>query len=106
MASVYSTTFLALAGFSGSTSYTVPPGFVALVTFLSAYVDGVDLSSDLFLEGTAGQAVWWSGTLLAANSYHQWDGKFVAQAGESFGLHTTGADTWDVTVSGYLLSAP
>jgi hypothetical protein len=106
MASVYSTTFIAQAGFAGSTSYVVPPGFIALVTNLNAYTDGVDLSSDLFLEGVAGQVVWWSGTLLATSSFHSWEGKFVAQPGQSFGLHTTGFNDWDVTVSGYLLTAP
>lgn len=102
VATIYSTRFLQELGLSGTATYTVPDGFVAVVRDLDAYQDVLP-GGTVFLEGALGQAIW-SETNDAATgkTYQSWRGRQVFQPGETLTVSTD--SPWDVTVCGYLLS--
>jgi hypothetical protein len=105
MADIYSVTFIAAPGVTDSVSYTVPDGFTAVVTGVDLYLNGIP-ATEAFFEGTAGQAVWATGIGETTNTYQSWRGRMAATEGQTFGVHVTNDQAWDVTVSGYLLTNP
>ncbi len=59
---------------------------------------------EFFFEGDLGQTIWWKDWSSGQTSAEHWTGRQVFEAGEAFTVRSTG--NVDVTVSGYLLSAP
>lgn len=105
MAAVYSTRFLQVLGHNGDASYQVPPGKLAIVRDVDAFVAPDNAPGAVYLWGALGQTIWlanWSG--LADDLTQQWRGRQVYLAGENVWIHTTAPA--DVTVSGYLLTTP
>lgn len=101
---IYSTRFIVLHGGSDA-SYTVPEGFVAVVRDVDTYSSSLIGFSQVFLQGSAGQAMWeWSSGVGQA-SYGSWRGRQVIFGLETFSIHVEGV-ACDATVSGYLLTAP
>lgn len=100
---VYSAELAALQNFSGTFTYTVAPGFILVLRDLDASYDGV-AGTEMRLLGSQGQTIdRWHGTITEEGP-HTWRGRQVIGAGQSFRITTT--DGTDVTVSGYLLTAP
>lgn len=105
MANVYSTRFLQEVGLVGAAGYVIPAGFVGVVRDLDAYVAAPLLTStDLFLVGAGGQKLAWWTTDADTTTTPEWRGRQVFAAGETVTVVSTGSV--DVTVSGYLLTAP
>lgn len=108
MASIYSTRFIQASGLSSSTSYLVPTGFVAIVRDLDAYCDATLGFATLFLHGALGQAIAWHHWDATTEDQFAWRGRQVYYSGEDIEVAVaTGIGVAiDVTVSGYLLTAP
>lgn len=101
--SVYSSELAALRNFSGTFTYTVSSGFILVLRDLDASYDGVT-GVEIRLLGSAGQTIWRAHGDVAHEGPFQWRGRQVILGGQSFQITTT--DGADVTVSGYLLTAP
>jgi hypothetical protein len=106
MADVYSTRFISAVGLTGTSSYTVPNGFVAIIRDLDAYANPIGVVS-LYLHGASGEALWWNSWDALVAAYASFRGRQVIFAGETFNVEAdvTLLDSVDVAVSGYLLSA-
>lgn len=101
---VYSVKFFELQGLLGFVSYTVPPGYVAVVRDLDAYASAGAAAQNLYLIGNVLQTIWWHNWTGLSIATAQWRGRQVFVAGEQFHLNSDAGV--DVTVSGYLLSTP
>ena len=105
MASVYSTRFIEVSSLTPSAAYTVPAGFVAVVRDLDAVSQGSVAVAELVMVGAAGQAIYLAFAPISTSMWFGWRGRQVLLAGET--LHVDVANgPWDVSVSGYLLTAP
>lgn len=109
MAGIYSTAFLKSHGGAGG-SYTVPDGFVAVIRSITA-VNTMFLTIpepfSVYLGDSSCTIVEWTLSNLLPTSPGQsvnWQGRVVVEAHDTINV-TNGPDV-DVTVSGYLLSAP
>lgn len=101
---LYSTRFFAIHDLSGPASYTVPDGLVAVVRDLDAFW-GIDTEGNkLIMVGSAGQVIYQASWDIGSSGSRQWTGRQVLYAGETLQLDTE--DVTDVSVSGYLLTAP
>jgi hypothetical protein len=101
---VYSELLVAELGLTGTATFTVPAGFRCVLRDLDAYNGGTFTSDTIFLHGQLGQAIWYGQTSSSEGSYHSWRGRQVIDQGLTFAVAVSG--TWDVTVSGYLLTLP
>lgn len=108
MANIYSVRFIAVKGLTGTSSYTVPAGMVAIVRDVDTFIGTPTGVNALFLHGEHGQAMWWTSATIGQSQYASWRGRQVVEAGLTFDVQASvGAlDAYDVTVSGYLLDAP
>ena len=104
MGNVYSTAFLESQGLSGSVSFVVAPGKVAVLRDLDVFVPSGGSGAGVFLIGSAGQTIWAENTIGGAFAWMHWRGRQVVEAGGTVTVTTTGPA--DVTLSGYLLDAP
>ena len=101
---VYSTVFAALAGFTGVDTSVVPLGYVAVLRDLDATV-GISAGMLITLTGTNGQIIWaWEPGVTTGKVSNQWRGRQVVGPAGTFSI-TTNAPA-DVTLSGWLLTAP
>jgi hypothetical protein len=107
MAVIYSTRFLSGKGGNGSFPYVVPTGYVVVLRDVDVYADVVG-ASQFFLQGDAGQAIWWNKWDPGDAGYGSWRGRQIMYAGETFTANCDAAplDGIDYAVSGYLLTAP
>jgi hypothetical protein len=104
MAALYSVRFFGIQGLNGVASYTVPAGYRAVVRDLDVYCDNSGAGGTFFFKGPASQTIWHLSLAATATTDGQWRGRQVFNTGETF---LVDADTnSDVTVSGYLLTAP
>lgn len=104
MASVYSTRFAAVQGLNGTLDLVFPAGFIVVLRDLDVY-NGSGGVASVFLRGNAGQAIYvhrWE--VGDGASHEQWRGRQVLTPPE--GASITCSLAMDVTLSGYLLSAP
>jgi hypothetical protein len=100
---VYSARFIAVQGLVGTETYTVPPGYVAVVRQVNLYNGGGISVTTAIWHGSVGQTLaLWASSLTASDAFFV--GAQVFYAGETFDITTNGA--WDATVSGYLLTTP
>lgn len=106
MSSIYSTQIFAQAGVTTDQSFDVPTGLVYILRDLDAYNGGGAGSAEVFLVGSDGQAIaWFRQTPGSDASTFEWRGRQVLEEGQSFGFHVA-SGTWDLTLSGYVLSSP
>jgi len=101
---IYSTRFLAEAGFTGSAAFLVPAGYVAVVRDIDSVVytgAGATIQA-----GIGGSAVFWAVTegVVAVTATNSWRGRVVLNAGEQLVVSTDAAV--DFVASGYLLTSP
>lgn len=101
---IYSTSLIQAQGLVGSRDYTVQPGFLLVVRDVSAYNGGGVVSTNLFVKVAGAQTFVYFQTVPGGGgaAFH-WDGRVVLGPGQTLEANTNGA--WDVTVSGYLLTA-
>jgi hypothetical protein len=105
MARVYSTCFIAQQGLGTTITYTVPPGFIAIVRDLDSYNSTFTNSTIRFIDAQTGGTIWVAVNNALATDYESWRGRQVFETGQQFTVSVTG-DPWDVRVSGYLLDTP
>lgn len=103
---VYSSAFFAEPGFSGSATYTVSLGFVAVIRDVDVcWIFGLT-GAEFQLKGNAGQVIWLANFPILGDDQDQWQGwrgRHVVAPGDSFTIESDSAV--DVSVSGYLLGA-
>lgn len=105
MATLYSTRFIQAQALAFSAVYNVPAGFIAVIRDCSVYNNSGAASASVFLEGALGQTIFFAGNGIGTQASHQWTGRQVVEAGETITV-AVGSGTWDVSVSGYLLTSP
>jgi|SRR5215469_8484987 len=102
--SLYSTQFYK-GPVGGSTSmplYTVPAGNVVVLRDLELFLSSAGLFN-LQLVGSGASAIVWYISGASANSWHQWQGRTVAHAGDTIQAFCDGSGSL-LLVSGYLLT--
>jgi hypothetical protein len=105
VAQVYSTAFLEAQGETGSLVYTVPPAMIIVVRQISVFWGNQAVAPGGRVLGGAGQAFWsWAGAVFAPNNA-QWVGRHVITAGHTLTVTVDNGNS-DISVSGYLLTAP
>jgi hypothetical protein len=105
MAAVYSARLIYEAGLSSSAAFTCPDGMVMVVRDIDVFV-GAELALPSIQATEASDGTFWIavGTIGEASSF-QWQGRQVFPAGSTLVMIAENG-TWDVRVSGYLLTAP
>ena len=101
---VYSTRFIAVAGFTGSAAFAVPAGYVAVVRDIDVTVfTGAGATIEA---GIGGSAVFWGYTfgVVPILAWQSWRGRIVLNAGEQLVLQSDASA--DMVASCYLLSLP
>jgi hypothetical protein len=106
-APVYSTRFIQAHGLSGTAAYSVPNGYVAIVRDVDSFIGTPAGLNSLYLHGALGQAIWWTEATVGQSQYASWRGRQVYFEGEDIEVEADVGitDGYDVTVSGYLLTA-
>jgi hypothetical protein len=104
MSSVYSTRFYEGKNVTSGTIVTVPAGYIAIVRDIDAFFGGGIEGGALNVIGTLGQTFAWFPFTGLTSAAFTWRGRQVFSAGESVRF-VSGAGV-DLTVSGYLLTAP
>jgi hypothetical protein len=101
MPNPYSVRFLnGLQPAGAGTPYTVPAGYVAIVSSISISTGGTGpIGAQLYI----GASPCYQIGSLAANSFAQWNGHQVANPGENITSYCTGGTAYFL-VSGYLLT--
>jgi hypothetical protein len=102
----YSTTFIASHGLTGTSSYTVPVGYVAIVGHIVAY-GSVTAAASVTVRGPAGEAIYYFSLGINGQGIDYRETRVVYSAGQQIqAVANVGpVDAMDVTVSGYLLAA-
>jgi hypothetical protein len=105
---VYSTRFIQQHGLSGSASFAVPSGYVAVVRDVDTFIGTPVGANTLYFHGALGQAIWFTEGTIGQSQYASWRGRQVFEPGETFDVQADVGvlDAYDVTVSGYLLALP
>ena len=105
VSTVYTTRFVAAAGLTSSLIFSVPTGFVAVVTHADVYQGSALTSHSLFLKSFS--ANWAFGAWVnegGGNAFTGfWNGRCAFNPGEQFGFESDGS-AWDVQATGYLLT--
>jgi hypothetical protein len=103
---VYTVTFLAEKGLTGSASYTTPPGFVAVVRDIQAY-GSVTAAGSITVEGPVGEAIYFYDWPINGQAVDYRTVRVAYTAGQTItAVARVGpVDAVDVTVTGYLLTA-
>lgn len=104
---MYSTNFVAVAGLVGLEPLTVPAGEVWILRDLDAYATGVISVpfTILWLHGVNGQAIAYHQWLAGVQETFEWRGRQVLSPGTTWDVRSDNGAV-DVTVSGYVLTAP
>jgi hypothetical protein len=101
---VYSTRFIAVATATGSYTYTVPAGYVAIVKCADV-VTTTTSSSGFILQINNVTAIWYmDGSEWSAQVHSQWTGHQVVNPGEVLDVYLPSSAYF--CCSGYLLSLP
>jgi hypothetical protein len=101
----YSTSFIVFPGLTSTLSFTVPPGFRAVIRDVAVF-HGIQIPPvEVIFSGQFGTKFWHvldngSGPFSA-----HWEGRVVVEAGNDITAAVVAGNA-DVTVSGYLLSLP
>jgi hypothetical protein len=102
---VYSTQFIVAVGLTGTSSFACPSGFRMIVRDVDCYSDSVASAGDLFVRNPAGGTIFWQHVGVGVQQIGQWRGRQVFDPGDVLAVVATGT-SWDVMVSGYLLTLP
>lgn len=86
--------------------YTVPVGYLAIARDLDAFQGVTILPDTIYFIGSVGQVIWRNTAIISQDQYGSWRGRQVFNAGESFAVHSDRSFPFDITISGYLLTAP
>lgn len=106
MADVYSTELLEARGLTGSISATAAVDQVWVLRCFDAYNGGGASSVEVFLEGELGQTIFWAQNVALTGAGHfQWQGRHVINPLHNVTINAA-SGTWDVSLMGYVLSAP
>jgi hypothetical protein len=105
MASVYSTCFIAEQGLNGVVTYTVPPGYIAVVVNIDIYCSVLLPAVVRFQDGITGQTIYFFDFSAVSNEWTQWQGREVFETGGQIQMSST-SNPSDVRVNGYLLTTP
>lgn len=105
-APVYSTLFIAADGFTISTGYVVPAGFVAVVRDCTIYIDGSLANTAADVRDLATGAFVFYHLMSTQNDYAHWVGHQVFPAGAEIHASSAGPNSAAIRVSGYLLTLP
>jgi hypothetical protein len=101
----YSHNFVTAKGLSGSTSFLVPSSHIAVVKCCTAFIDNSLFQARVWFENGTHDCTFTSfGVSTGVVEAFLWFGSFVIPEGETILVRTEG-NPWDVTVSGYLLTA-
>lgn len=101
--SPFSVRFIDRVGLTSTASYTVPPGYRAVVRDLDVY-QGITVSTNkVTFQGRLTQTIWEQHGGGDNDTYGSWRGRQVFYAGETFAIVSNDGFEWDVTLSGYLL---
>ena len=106
LSAVYTVTFLAERGLTGSATYTVPQGFVAVVRDIQAY-GSVTAAGSITVEGPVGEAIYFYDWPINGQAVDYRTIRVAYTAGQTItAVARVGPiDAIDVTVTGYLLKA-
>lgn len=106
LSTVYTTTFLAEKGLTGTVDYTVPAGFVAVVRDVQAYAS-VTAAASITVRGPAGEAIYFFNWPINGQAVDYRTIRVAYTAGQKIeAVANVGpVDAVDVTVTGYLLAA-
>ena len=106
LSKVYTTTFLAEKGLTGTAVYTVPAGFVAVVRDIQSYAS-VTAAASITVRGPAGEAVYFFNWPINGQDKDYRTIRVAYTAGQEIqAVANVGpVDAVDVTVTGYLLAA-
>ena len=100
---LYSTNLLALRDFSGNEAVPAPPGTVLVIRDIDVYYGGL-LAPQFNASGDAGQVFASNTWAPASPGLYSWRGRYVTRPS---GLISVFAEFgMDISVSGYVLSAP
>lgn len=97
---VYSTKFVERLSFTGNAPYTVPAGYRAVVRDFALVTDVGPC--EFYLYGALGQSIYYLAG-VAANQWSNWTGRYVANAGETFGVQVPTGKA-DFALCGFLLA--
>lgn len=102
MGSVYTRTFISVTGISGASSYTVPPGTVAIVAAADFYA-GVSVLGTVarLIDNQTGGSFFFDQTTPESAGYMSWRGRQAFIEGESFAVASENGPL-DARVTGYL----
>lgn len=104
---IYSTNFVSAVGLVGALTVPNPGPNVYVLRDMDVYATGV-LSAPftvVWLHGVNGQAIWYRQWQPGAQEWDGWRGRQVIEPGTSFDVRADNGPV-DVTVSGYVLTAP
>jgi hypothetical protein len=103
---VYSTRFIASNTIGGTTNYTVPAGYRAVVRSITAVNNGSHETYAFVTIAGIGVALWLDDT-IASQGFSYWNGRHVINTGEELSTSNGATDGGvAVMVSGYLLELP
>lgn len=111
---VYSIRFIAATVNPGSTyTYTVPPGYRAIVREVTGRLINDDTTQNQtvscyigLLDGITFPIIENWEAAAGASGSTPWEGRAIAEAGETIYIENVNAALWTGTVSGYLLALP
>lgn len=103
---VYSTRFLRISGEGyQSATYTVPAGSVAIVTDVTAFLDGAaGANCECYIEAPSSWLLY-AVTAAAGTAAPHWSGRVVLNAGEVLAADVDASAVASLLASGYILSA-
>lgn len=103
---VYSTDFLDLHASELGIGYTVPDGYKAIVRDIDVFFTALAVIN-LNIIGPSGGTFAYFSYIPTEAAFQSWRGRQVFNAGDTFGVTgTVDAGSFDIRVSGYLLTAP
>jgi hypothetical protein len=105
MSAPFSHNFITRKGLSGTETFLVPASRTAVVKCCTAFIDNSLFQARVFFENGTHDCTFTSfGVSTGVVEAFLWFGSFVIPEGETLLVRATG-NPWDVTVSGYLLTA-
>jgi hypothetical protein len=106
---VYSRNLIAVHAFAGTLNFVVPTDEVHILRDADFYINTIVPTASAFLvDGITGGAFFHAGVTAAdigSPTWVGWRGRQVFGPGTTYTLEVAG-DTWDIRVSGYVLTYP
>jgi hypothetical protein len=108
VADVYSQRLFEVHGLAGGATltFTVPSGYTAIVRDIDLYSSPTLSNAEIYISGSSGQTFFYASVAATTKDSPQWRGRQVLYAGETMTIYNGASESWDVTISGYLLANP